>query len=977
MRNRSVLVKVLATFSFFWLAAVDAAICPHSTQESIYYSFLPGDVPEKSFQYRVNNSAVGEVQFYIHLSNPPASAPSFQIAVFSDPNVVDTEVLTDIGVPPVTTTIGGDQVRLEELSTGSYRLTVTFSSYYNFELAEGSCGPTELPGFNFNKAIKLNLSGLSLGDGHIQVNAVSKTSSAPDVCDRQTIYGNAALVARTFTIEEPCSTAKRSADVVFVLDRSGSMDASADPDSASASSKLDVLENTIGTFFNIWKQEGTPGVLNTYQYTPNDKAGLVFIDEDSSAFNIEGDFLIPFGLEPSDNVDLDALIYTATNQPDATAGNRYTHIGDALQIALTACIDPATDMCSPHGGFDDSSNNYRHIILFTDGYEQFLDHPGAEVVVPADPNVAASLNAQLLPSYAVPIHTIGAGVAYDTAHSDLLQKMASDTQGKNRFTTDWESAAAELFLEQLIETFRTNTLGIIGSHKDSINQGDGPLDYKFRVNQSVERLVFVLVWHSQRQHDMLMMEVFPPGASSPTTIGIDTTESYLNLKNIVLPLEAGPNAHVGEWTLRVKEELSTGSMGFYAALLADEHKLEYRAGPVAVNYATGDKIRLQASLTQDGMPLSNAKVEARVTRPQSAFGTMLRVHQISEEELTNNPAGLHPDSFPGNYERKLYRLAQDPRLAPLLEPVKEVEPVVLLDNGDKNNGDYVAGDGVYSASYNKTKLPGEYLFDISMSGSAPGIGEFSRTESGSSLVRVDPDPGESEVVVSRIGETDDHLITIVPADRFGNFMGPGYPHKIQVSASGGGTLDTEVRDPRENGSYQLKLSGVPQGADPEISVTVSGKEIQKCPISSCLPDKYAIYVGLGGNSPQGSFDSVYDSDVGFRIGFEYRYMSRFSVEAEYGHEEFDHLAPLDLDRLSINAKYYFVLGTFQLAARGGVGVYDADPGDTDFGANVGATAEYRITPRWSIDINTDYHNVFSFGSNIKFLNLHGGFRYRF
>ncbi len=973
MCNRCVLVKVLAVFSFFWLAAVDASICTHSTQESIHYSFLPGDVTDKGFQYRVNNSAVGEVQFYIHLSHPPTTTPSFQIAIFSDPNNAGDVELTNID-----DWAGEDQVVLEQLSTGSYRLTVTFSTYYNFELAEGSCGPTELLGFNFNKAIKLNLSGLSLGDGHIQINAISKTSAAPDVCDRQTIYGSGDLVARTFTIEEPCSTTKRPTDVVFVLDRSGSMDASADPGSASLSSKLDVLENTIGTFFSIWKQTGLAGQPETNQFTANDKAGLVFIDEDSSAVNTAGgNFLITFGDDPDDNDDLDNLIFTATHQPDTTVGNRFTHIGDALQIALTGCIDPENDICAPQGGFDDSSSNYRHIILFTDGYEQYWDHPGAEIVVPADPNEAASLNSQRLPSYAVPIHTLGAGVAYDTAHSDLLQRIAADTQGKNRFTTDWESEAAELFLEQLVETFRTNTLGIIGSYKDSINQGSEPRDYKFQVNQSVERLVFVLLWHSPSPHGMLMMEVFPPGASSPTAIGIDTTKSYLNLKNIILPLEAGPNAHVGEWTLRVKEELSTGSMGFYAALLADEHKLEYRAGPVAASYATGEKIVLQARLMQDGNPLSNANVDARVTRPQSAFGTMLRVHQLSEEELTNNPAGHHSDSFPGNYERKLYRLAHDPRFAPLLKPVKEVEPVVLLDNGDKNNGDFVAGDGVYSATYNKTRLPGEYVFDFSMSGSAPGVGEFARAEKGRSLVRVDPDPGESEVVVSRIGETDDYLITVVPADQFGNFMGPGYPHKIQVSVSGDGTLDTEVRDPRENGSYQLKLSGVPQGTDPEISVTVSGKEIQKCPISSCLPDKYAIYVGLGGNSPQGSFDSVYDSDSGFRIGIEYRYMSRLSVEVEYGHEEFDHLTPLDLDRLSLNAKYYFVLGTFQLAVRGGVGVYNADPGDTDFGVNVGATAEYRITPRWSIDINTDYHNVFGSDPNIQFMNLHGGLRYRF
>jgi hypothetical protein len=350
---------------------------------------------------------------------------------------------------------------------------------------------------------------------------------------------------------------------------------------------------------------------------------------------------------------------------------------------------------------------------------------------------------------------------------------------------------------------------------------------------------------------------------------------------------------------------------------------------------------------------------------------------VPDSVLDQNPTGFDADEFPTRASRKVFNVLQNKQIRLLVEPQQDPRIFVLHDDGSPEHGDKKKNDGIYSMKYKDTNRPGHYNFDISMKGIIPEIGYVERQEQHKTMVGIkEVDAGKTEAIIARTPDTNNYDINIVPADRFGNFYGPGIADKIQVKVDGDDI--GPVEDKRENGTYVTQLKNVSPDQNPELTVSVAGKEVRRCKIKNCPLDKrYAVFVNIGRNEPQGSFGNLYNRDISYRFGFEYLLNARFSVEAEYGHEKFDAPKALDIDQVSVDAKYYVVVGTFQLGVRGGLGVYNADPGDTHLGINAGATAEYRFTPSWSLDINSNFHNVFTSGTDIQYMTLQGGVRYRF
>ena len=960
-----------------------AATCYQGTQVS--ETFSAGG--SRTFSFDVNNLNVGRLDLFIELSNSSGTvyAPTFQVAV--DNNVGDAiaEPLRSMTAPPTsneffTFTDGGnsftDIVQLEKLSPGDnrYLLSIEFASYYSW----GLCGvAATLPSATRRqRTVTVTIGGLSVA-GHLQVNGISKgcVAAEPGLPPEALITTNP---ARAFVDSGAAACpADKLTDVAVVLDHSGSMGWSASSGGGGVS-RITVLNQSMGTFYAIWKQAG--------QFRDNDRTGAIGFGTAPMIQNFPSPvFLVVFGSNPNMNANLTNLInFTSTEVIDPLQG---TAMGPALQSAFTGCPVIGAS-CSPRAGFDDTSDHFRHIVLFTDGDQNV----GPNVETPASVSQPLTLNSFQVRARAIPIHTIGTGYAAGSTYETLLKRISLDTGGRATFTSTPITDMSNAFLNTLITIFRGNTLGMVDSKTATIAKGAGKIDQQFLIDKSAKRIVFLLSWHAENPADQnpnaLTLEVMRPGSTTPLTVGVTSTDaSYHHIKNITVPLPDGPTAHEGLWTVRVKESLTGTSQVFNTAALIDEKQLEYDLGALPANYATGLPIHLQARVMEDGTPVKNLTTATlRVTRPQGALGSILRNIAMSPTELATDPAGLSSDGFSNNYDRKLYRAvtSTDPTVQALLAPITELASIPMFDDGSKVHGDATAGDGIYSALYINTRLPGQYVFEMTVAGSTPILGNFSRTEKSSVMVNVlKPDRKQSEITVDPTTVAGEFDLTIAPADRFGNFLGPGFSKQIELTVSaGGGSIAAPVTDPLENGTYVTKLVSVPGGANPTLTVRVGGIELGAFPIRQLVKPKrrYAVFGGIGGNFPTGNFNTFFDPGISTHLGFEYRFTNRIAAEGTFGYDRFQAAftpTHLNLFRGSGNLKFYPVIGTFQLGVFGGGGIYHFNSGGTHGGLNIGAVGEIRLNTTFSIESTYNFHTVFTSGSNTRYSTLQGGVRFRF
>ncbi len=961
MRKRNV-KTIIFIFCFmattlFHSSQVEATVCKRHTQVSELFS--SGQI---SFNYELNNSDIGRVDFFVHLTSSAGTlSPSFQMVL---DNPTDSQspwtkslIVVSGGVPD--SFPNGDGVQLFHLGGNSYQISLHLKSYYDML---GMCGPIST---DIQRKATINITNLN-GSGHLQVNAVSKKCQPSD---------NAAIPAEAVVTTNPAvafsevtgSCPEKDTDVIFVLDRSGSMTLEAE--SGSATKRYEVLNQTVNTIYNIWQQNN--------QFNYNDQTAVVNLKTTPGFYTTpSGKTFASFNTIPPNqtvppavfNNDLIALIDHVHTYVQQTGPN--TPMGKAMNIALT--------------GFQ-QNDHYRHIVLFTDGEQNGA--PNIEINL-SDPQAATTFQGVQLRSYGIPVHTLGTGFGQNTEHGLGLRRIAIDTGGRNEFFTSPVMDSTNAFLSTFVQMFQANTLGIVEFRNGDISKGQGAKEEKhFQVNRSAKRAIFLLGWHPEDPRDLnpnaLTMEVIPPGASNPITAGYVTDNQHSHIRNIILPLPGG-TPHEGEWTIRIKEKMNGSNQKYHVSVLVDETKVEYSLGVTQADLGTGDPIIIQAVVTQDGEPVKNlSSVTAKISRPATALGAFLKRHELSLTDIKTNPPGAPADALTSDFDRKLYRLLTDPKNAELLKPVNDSVPVILYDDGSKESGDATRGDGIYTGKYERTKVPGTYEVIVTAKGSTAAIGQFSRSEKSTALVRVIyADPTNSEISAYRT-KPNKYTITIVPADRHKNVLGPGFAQQIKVTvASGQGITSSPITDERENGTYTTTLSGVPEGADPVIIVSVSGKELKQCKLSECSKSKkrYAVFGSAGENFQIDSLSrKTHNPGGSYQIGFEYSFTNQWSFEGLLGFDRFRRSSSnkLDIYRFSADAKYYPIIGTYQLGLVAGIGAYNLDPGPTKIGMNAGVSGEYRITTEWSLEILGNYHTVFTSGDNIQYSTVHGGVRYRF
>ncbi|KXK30326.1 MAG: VWA domain-containing protein [Candidatus Brocadia sp. AMX2] len=270
-------------------------------------------------------------------------------------------------------------------------------------------------------------------------------------------------------------------------------------------------------------------------------------------------------------------------------------------------------------------------------------------------------------------------------------------------------------------------------------------------------------------------------------------------------------------------------------------------------HGTGLDIILTADLDEAGVPVTHdpvnrpVKVTVTIKRPGEGFGTYVSVR--TPDNCEPRPPSLPPIrrdidliktgltmgvfttavTQPPNIDVKPDRFAKIDSLFKLCnkEGLIFIEDpgIELYDDG--THGDVTPNDGIYTLQFLNTQYEGSYVFRFKASGVSPSGSQFSRVKTIAEYVRVEVDPGQTIFDVRIYQQTGNLVLKeyyVIPRDKFGGYLGPGYPDQIQFYATGGQWVGPVID--YNNGIYSQLLSYDQTQGQPEVTSVIQGKPIK-------------------------------------------------------------------------------------------------------------------------------------------------------
>src|SRR5882672_6001393 len=308
----------------------------------------------------------------------------------------------------------------------------------------------------------------------------------------------------------------------------------------------------------------------------------------------------------------------------------------------------------------------------------------------------------------------------------------------------------------------------------------------------------MLSWFGMEGDRILSFQLKAPDGTIIDLANLTTFVRNASFTTIPFPLYQGgiQVGQKGEWQILINgEALHSPSVNYHLLVMADDPTLASEFTVDAHDVGTGEPIPIRVKLTDGGVPVLNATVQAQLMGPANSQGNVL-----SNTPASPNPNPNDPASTKG--QAKLDALYNDPKNASLFAD-KTLPTLTLVDNG--SSGDPTADDGVYSGLFNGTPNEGHYYFAVRVRGTSPTAGDFQRAFLLTVFVRSKPDPAQTvfKLLSYDIQADGSVLATLqaIPHDKFGNFLGPGYEKDMQITSSGAtpvGALDDKL-----DGSYQI------------------------------------------------------------------------------------------------------------------------------------------------------------------------------
>jgi hypothetical protein len=625
-------------------------------------------------------------------------------------------------------------------------------------------------------------------------------------------------------------------DVVLVLDVSGSMETQ-DFLPGSTKTRMDALRSGGGEFVDHFNQ------TDPFGYYGKDRIAVVTYSSSTVPASGAG---INFVARGSGIANWDTL---KTTQVTNLTSDGSTGMGPGIQVAIDGWFNHA----NANTDFDDAA-----IVLMTDGLQNIPPPPvkkcagtqneallnlgcGAASPTCTDPDDAGTHLSELF-QCGIPMETLSLG---PTADSTLMDTIAQQTAGKS--VTAVTTFGMETGLaDSLVEILKGGTESLLFRAEDTLISGGGGAQLRSTLlDGSVERAIFVLGWQGIRTDGILDLEIYAPGCTPTTCKPVPPVIRADGPTWTVQSVDIPKSGAVGNWSVRVvqRQLLSAVVVGnngvpYHLSGYSIEGRLSYRISVAGVGQGTGDSIGLEAQLSYDGKPLTGigSAIKVHVERPDTGEGTYLHDTPVSNDVLNSEP---DPNDTTTPFERKILYLAKNGNLKSVIQPKPLPTEYSMLDNGDAQNADHKANDGIYSAKLADTSRPGLYRFTVTMDWTNGTTGQIHRVETIERVVKVNPTPAGSEITVTKGTNPGEWLVGVTPRDSFGNYVGPGFTSDFQVQVSGGGSVTGAPLDAQQTGAYGVKLTGVPPGANPKVTISVGGKQIRSAPLSKlhCNPSK--------------------------------------------------------------------------------------------------------------------------------------------
>ena len=296
----------------------------------------------------------------------------------------------------------------------------------------------------------------------------------------------------------------------------------------------------------------------------------------------------------------------------------------------------------------------------------------------------------------IPIRTIGFGTpaAVDDA---LLKNIALETAGVSYIAING-TTMFDTFANTLVSILKGNTASLAMRRQGTMTGAGPSAPEPVIVDASAQRVMFMLQWASAAAFLPRRWKCSRPARAFAAT----PTSSQPTLQASIQSFDVTPG-NVGTWSVRVKRDSLAEPqepVPYTLNVLFLEQHLDYRLSFDQIRAATGDTIRVRATVSYDGKPLAGLPADAirvRIQRPGEALGTIL--HDTRRRRLPSGHTTTPSGDIQTPYDSKLAQLGSDvlDRVMP-----KDVATISLQD--EKN--------GIYCGSFDGTSTPGTYGFEV-------------------------------------------------------------------------------------------------------------------------------------------------------------------------------------------------------------------------------------------------------------------------
>lgn len=690
-------------------------------------------------------------------------------------------------------------------------IDTTLSSYENGTTASNCPGPLceiTLPGIKVNQVKDYEIPILETPDNIyvsnifgscIEItnnNSVTNVNNIVTVTVNERCPSGASYISFVVNAEKSGFTPEQHKYVVpvlrdtikiaLVLDISGSMGLLVQGDTKTRIESL--KEAVMGLVFK----------LEELQQGMGDSLAMTYF---SSAI-IQPNAPIDSGFIVIDNTDLDYNNHSSTkvyNDLDPRTPLQMTALGEGL-------IDAKKKL-----DLDNSQNLKRMVFLFTDGLQNYGNQLKSDGLTFYQSDDSLN-NYQLNPNdsiYYFPVATWGAGTG-----PELFTQIVDANKGEVVFASPY-SDLETWFNNQLVNMLEGGSPQIITEKKaNSIN---GPVNYKFNINDNIQSLLIELKSTSD-----VSMKILKDGVDITSKGRVKNFNDY-NLVSFHFPIINQPIIKSGgEWELVLSGE---SEKPYFISVIADDHFMNYDCSLNQSIYTIGETMLFNVDLSYREKPITTSgnSLTAIVLKPGNDLG-----HLLSTFETPGSDNVVDMDSDANQKFNNL--LANDIDFYNALLPSEQI--IELTDNGNGN----------FTGSFNSTELAGIYNVIYLIKANTENHGKIERTKSLSTLFVFGNMVEEEPEVVDDApkpgsGIPDKYMVLkIRPKNKFGYFMGPGFKSKIKVKSKSQAVKtnktasikqDDPIKEPylmeiKDNldGSYFLYIANITDTDKWDFNITV-------------------------------------------------------------------------------------------------------------------------------------------------------------